>query len=1041
MSSDQNWDVRSLTLIKGTLTGPYTLKKTGAVSPALVISNANNNMAGILIDSGNVNAYMGGNALGGSGSTITMGSPAQGLVAKLSINPLLTQPETTWAVGPVIVNGYGEVSFISDGTKTNIVNFGALGRSNRGVIGLRQTAGNMDVRQKITFSNGNQICVNGMLPPWVVTPASGDFLVYDGLVKNATYKTATNTWTSSDIVQNSTAQSLAGSVAVQALKVTAPLTVPAGMVLTNVTGGLILSSATLDGSGTIDSGTNDLIVYQTGTPWINPTISAPGLTVWGTGTLTVTNVTWSGDTFVHQGSLKTVLTQATVLANRNINGVGEFIKDGPNTLTLVNSTGTVGKITVNNRGALSILNSSYQVMTSLGFGNSDSGLIVSNGYVGTMAKMETGTGKTNIAMSVVGSGLANQPTILDCGNYGLYVGVDNGINNTMLVDGKGITGGAKITGISNSGNVGFAVGRGVNSSSNQVIVANGGEIWDSEADSNRSNGIGIGAGANGNKLMILGGNGFVSTLRKSYSNSIGSGAATGNVVTVDGAGVPGSAVFNGGGGLTIGGNGAYRNQLTITNGGIYRYSSVVLSGISNRLDVVGSGSQMYGDGSNHALYLGFGYATGNVMRVAEGGLVKDFTVWEHYIGGGHDQSGSSVGNQMIIGSGGTVITPKEVRIGQAYASGSLAMSNSVQITGTGALWTVANVWVVVGKETGGGRAIGNELRVENGGMLKWMPEFANHALLVGNMSDVTAGGESSGNQLTVANGGQVLFAVQVQVGSAPSVSVGIASNNSVRVTTGGVLEADKLVIGADANNTIAATDGGVYQFSTTTPTITSLRAGDIAISNGVISYTVLNSVFGNLSSALTNMTWRGVNAYRLTGTTTTSGSSQKYVFDPGFGSTNYFRLEMVSGNTTYQGIAGDSLTIGQSAGSGGEMLCSNTTARVTMPFIVNGKLRLVNSTLTITTNATVNGEVFIDLANASGSGPFLVAQKDLILGDSSTLRLSGAPVNGQVLMTYSGTRTGKFKVEGLPKDYTIKYDLGEAGTISILHTPTVITIR
>ena len=145
MSSDQNWDVRALTKINGTLTGPYTLKKTGAVSPALVISNANNNIAGIFIDSGNVNAYMGGNALGGSGSTITMGSLEQGLVAKLSINPLLTQPETTWAAGPIIANGYGEVSFVSDGTKTNIVNFGALGRSNRGVIGLRQAAGNMDV--------------------------------------------------------------------------------------------------------------------------------------------------------------------------------------------------------------------------------------------------------------------------------------------------------------------------------------------------------------------------------------------------------------------------------------------------------------------------------------------------------------------------------------------------------------------------------------------------------------------------------------------------------------------------------------------------------------------------------------------------------------------------------------------------------------------------------------------------------------------------------------------------------------------------------
>lgn len=159
------------------------------------------------------------------------------------------------------------------------------------------------------------------MPPWVATPASGDFLAYDGLVKTLAYKTtAPDTWTVSDVVNNNAVRTLAADAAVHALKATSDLTIPADLTLTNASGGLILIGKALHGNGTFAAGTNDLVVYETGTSAIYPRISANGLTAWGGGTPSVSNITWSGDTYVHQGVLKSIIAENTVLDGRSING-------------------------------------------------------------------------------------------------------------------------------------------------------------------------------------------------------------------------------------------------------------------------------------------------------------------------------------------------------------------------------------------------------------------------------------------------------------------------------------------------------------------------------------------------------------------------------------------------------------------------------------------------------------------------------------------------------------------------------------------------
>ena len=1040
LAADQNWYVSSKqTTVNGAITGPYTLKKTGAGSSALVFANTNSAFGGLFVESGNVNANSGGGVIGGATSTLTMGSPEQDLVAKLSLNPRTDQSETSWDVGPVVANGYGEISFVSDGTKLNIVPFGALSRDSNGVLALRQSAGNFEVRQNVSFANGAQVAVNGMLPPWVVTPASGDFLAYDGLVKTLVYKTtAPNTWTETDVVHNSSTRTLEADAAVYALRASADLTVPSGLTLTNAGGGLILVGKTLHGNGTLTSGTNELVVYATSSSAINTAIAANGLIVWGGGTLSVSNLTWSGGTWIHQGILKASLGEDAVFSNRRIDGIGEFSKDGPGDLTLLGVTGRLGKLTLAGGGETSLLNTRLQTISAM---TAAAPLTVSNSYLGTKGTITTGTGNGNIPIKIVGSGVSGQSTVLDCGIYGLLVGVDNGSGNTLLVDGRVVTGGAVVTGISNSGNVGFAVGRGTDSSGNCVVVANGGEIWDYEVDNNRNNGVGVGTRANGNRIEILGGNGFVSKIYKSYPHSIGSGSATGNVAIIDGKGFPGSAVWQVGNGtaLNVGSGGGFGNYACVTNGGQFIGGSIVVGagGNGNRLDVVGAGSEVVGDGGGSTFSLGTGIASSNVVYVADGGEIRNITKWSTCIGGaGNPVSGTAIGNRMIIGAGGSFLTANDSNIGRNKNAGSSAVDNGVLVTGLGATWNFGSKALNVGVEENGSVAQGNYLVVENGGSV------LGGSIKVGAMADAVAGGAATDNRLTITSGGLVRLTANATCGTVSGAAS--SSGNRIAVSKGGVLVATSLVVGAANDNAIAATDGGVFQFTSTTPTITSLTPGDIAIDDGVISFRNLTTVnvLGNQSgSQLVNMSWSGSNALRLNNASTTTGSSQNYVFDPAFGSTNYFRLEMVAGTTAYRGTTGSTLTIGQSLGSGGEMLCSNTTASVQMPFVLNGDLTLFNSTLTLQQAATLNGDVFIDLDALPESGVALVAQGDLALGGASVLHLSGAPVDGQVLITCDGELSGRLAVSGLPGAYTLAYGAEGPGTVSLMHSPTVFTIR
>ena len=201
---------------------------------------------------------------------------------------------------------------------------------------------------------------------------------------------------------------------------------------------------------------------------------------------------------------------------------------------------------------------------------------------------------------------------------------------------------------------------------------------------------------------------------------------------------------------------------------------------------------------------------------------------------------------------------------------------------------------------------------------------------------------------------------------------------------------------------------------------------------------------GGPLDSVSNMTFIGSNAFRLSTATNRVDSSQTYTFDPGLGAANYYRLEMVTGSTRYRGAVGSTLTIGSSVGSGGKMLCSNTTAQVDLPFVNNGTLTIENSTLTLTNSASINGSVVIDLDNLSAAAIAggAIQASNVTLGVGSSLQLTGGIGTNLTIMTYSGHLSGTFNSVQLPSGYNIVYGAGNSSSINVqLSTGSAVFFR
>jgi T5SS/PEP-CTERM-associated repeat protein len=420
--------------------------------------------------------------------------------------------------------------------------------------------------------------------------------------------------------------------------------------------------------------------------------------------------------------------------------------------------------------------------------------------------------------------------------------------------------------------------------------------------------------------------------------TIGSAAGQYGAITVTNATLDTTA-GTAGGAASIGSSGV--GSITLLAGGVWDAGAVSLSqlaGGSGTVDVLGGsfvatnqppyignsgvGRLTVSNGGTALLKAGSRVAynanSKGVLTVDDGGSVR--VTGAITVG----NSSGSMGTIMLIG--GELVSGQPILANAAGAFGQVTVSNgtwkmnniSVGQVGAGVL-AIADGTV---SNTAGTFYIGNVAGSRGtlemtGGLLVSTDTTAGTTYIgyrgVGSVAvsnatwlgrDVKLGGFLGGatgrGTLTIENGGSVRFGGSVTAGAAAT-----ATNNTVLVSSGGLLEAVSLVTGTNVANTIA-NEGGGYQFATATPTITvgGRDVGNaISVSNGFVSFRGVTgvNVKGNWSGTqLANMTFAGENALRLDSATNAATPDQSYTFMPGLGATNYARLHLWNGST-YRG--------------------------------------------------------------------------------------------------------------------------------------------
>lgn len=1098
LANDIDWYVGTAATLNGWLYGDATLRKTGI--QILTLSNELNSVSGFHLDTHYTRVYGGGTPTGDPQGQITLGSPTQLHTARLEFYPLATPGPTLYDAGNLATAGFGEVYFSSTATQTNVVTFGALSRLNRGVLSLRQQAElNFQDRQRVSFTNGDNLVRNGMLPPWVVSHYQQDFLTHDGIVKSATsINTAPDTWTTADIVNNTAARTLDNGAAVYALKTTSNITIPAGAILTNASGGLILrGNYGILGSGVLDTAGEELVVNANhANNAIHPSINANGLTLFGGGTLTVSNLTWRGDTWLQQGSLRALITHDTIHTNNIFGGMGggngtnnQFEKNGAGKLTfeniasrfarlniadgdlvvkdsslnLIGNTANAGGLLLSKSGSSLLLTNStlrinQNITTAAGIGNTDIKIfdsrVESDGiFALTFA---TASNTLDIADSTVAgailSGNDNAVTLsglVDAAGQSIQL---TGPRNTLTLDGRTV--------LTNLAANGLRIGSAANASGNTARIINGAAVYANTRTI--SGGDILGANASSNLLHIIGGNGFTSKFSKSTSFTIGSGTGGHNHLLVDGMGFSGSALMEFNDKLYIGENNtAAHNTLILRNGGLIKGTSLTIGrrGVQNAAILDGAGTEYLGQTSSSFLHVGAPFDNGNPavsneLRVVNGarlvmlGTGDVATTATSSVGGNtfdsQNVNGSCIGNHMFIGQDATVNLASRMNIGfaQYWNRVNFATGNSITVSGPGALFTCASI--SIGRERNGAQSYDNHLLVENGGVVRLT---ANNAVMqVGgweNAVGVTATSASYGNRLIIRDNGSLYTTVirfpgdRIRQGAVLTNFIGY--DNTVDVTSGGLLEANDIRCYSPSNNFMHVHNGGILQFrNVRVPNVIPFNENDVfvrpaIIEDAVISYTNWNQVVvvrdnWHQTALCDNLEWRGHNAFRLNNcgtinTGTDAAQSPTYTFDTGLGATNYFRLEMVNGETRYRSRGSIDDTALLTIGANGSMLCSNTTAFVEIPFLCDGAITLANSTLTFEKAAEINGEVVIDLDSLPASGVVLDARDNLTLGNASSLRFTGSLPEEGTIPLMRGVRGARFATtSGLPPNWSVKYN-------------------
>jgi autotransporter-associated beta strand protein len=354
----------------------------------------------------------------------------------------------------------------------------------------------------------------------------------------------------------------------------------------------------------------------------------------------------------------------TITIDRNLTGIAgvanSLTKTGVGTLTLTATnhyTGTTfvggGALTVN--GGIITNTAGVTVGTVAG---AVASLVVSNGGK-VYSTANVSLGNVNYASNNV-IHVAGNDTRLDLGGKYLAVGATYNVycvtGSRVIVDNHGV--------VTNVGTVYLAYGD--SSVGNAVIVTNGGKFYNSSGTSL----IGYRYTLS-NNWVYVGGNGATWNANQVEIGHTVSSA--GNYLMVDGGGTVSIAA------QPLVGSSGSGNYMVVTNGGkVFSKSNAhigqLASANSNFVVIVGNNATW--DLGGNYLNMGYGGATGNWMRVDNGGILTN----------GSSITLGGVGSEFTIGAGGTAwVGNVSVSNGTVLVNGSLSATGTVSVLGNATL--------------------------------------------------------------------------------------------------------------------------------------------------------------------------------------------------------------------------------------------------------------------------------------------------------------------------------------------------------------------
>ncbi len=730
---------------------------------------------------------------------------------------------------------------------------------------------------------------------------------------------------------------------------------------------LVLANGFILGSNTAAAG-NQLLITNGGT------LSVTGLSFIGTNTTASNNLALVSGA----GSLWT--NSAGLRVGESGDGNQLVVSNGA---TVANTVGVVGF----NAGA----NSNTAVVTGAGSrwlnsvelrvgrsGSSNSLLIASGGFVSNVLGIigsQVGGNRNTVTVTGPNSSWLNSGE--------LWVG-ESGVGNQLFVSSGGL-----VTAIG-----GAFVGRNAASLGNRVTV-DGGSFFVTNAGGTAA--FDIRRGTNvlnaglivADNLLLTNSAGFMefnggTLVVRGGTNSNGQAfvaGASGTTAAILDVRTNLPLILSNG--FTLGANtAAAGNQLLITNGGTLSVNGDSYVGTnataSNNLVVVSGPGSLWTNSAS--LYVGYA-GSGNQLVVSNGGLVANAnsvylgnfssnnmalvtgtgSLWTNggvlYVG----LDGS--GNQLVVSNGGTV----------ASFSGSIGYtgdSNTVLVIGTNSFWTNLGSLYVGGG--GGGHGSGNQLMVDNGGVvandngyLGYNSTSSNNLALVtgagslwSNRNNLSVGYFGSGNQLVVSNGGVVATAnSDSYLGANPTASNNVVlvtgtgslwsnrnnlfvgyfgSGNQLVVSNGGAVSATNVTVGLGTfatNNRLAVAGGNLIVTNTGGTGALDIRRGANVFNAGLIEADRLL-----LTNSAGFFEFNGGTLITRGGTVS---NGQDFVVGTGAGVTN--ATWDVRSNTTPTTVAGN-LRLGATTNDGISSLSFNGVnqyVRVSQPFIpTNGEFTI-----------------------------------------------------------------------------------------------------